>query len=329
MTTQHPFRKSLLRSFAPVMAVLVLASPVAFPVDAFATDILMGTGSAGTFSHFSGRAVCRLISRHAADFNCQVIPAPDRIHNLTNLQGGSLDLALVEASMLYDAVNKKGYFEFLDIMYDNLTLVAPVYDQAIMLIARSDAGIDSLDQLKEKRINAGIAYSRTRQAVELILNTKGWSLEDFKSVEALPSSQSQDSMAFCHGSVQAMLHIGVNPDSVLKQLISLCNAIPVDMNDADIKKLVQGHPAYSMVSIPEGTYPTLGRSVSTIGSPVALVASGSLDDETVRTILSLLDTYKKSLQQAHPAMDSFDPGKPMADVGIPLHPGAAAFLEQR
>jgi TRAP transporter TAXI family solute receptor len=183
--------------------------------------------------------------------------------------------------------------------------------------------------LKEKRINAGTAYSRTRQAVELILNTKGWSLEDFKSVEALPSSQSQDNMAFCHGTVQAMLHIGVHPDSALEQLISLCNALPVDMNDADIKKLVQGHPAYSMVSIADATYPTLGRSVSTLGFPVVLVASGSLDDETVRTILSLLDSYQKPLQQAHPAMGGFDPGKPMPDLGIPLHPGAAAFLEQR
>jgi TRAP transporter TAXI family solute receptor len=310
------------------IALAALLSIALFPIGAAAVEILMGTDAAGTFSHFAGRAISRLISQHADDLDCRVLPAPDRIHNLTNLQGGSLDMALVDGSRLYDAANRKGDFEFLDIRYDNLAILARVYDQAIVLVVRGDAGIESLDQLKGKRINVGPARSRTQQAMELIVAAKGWTLRDFRKVDALSSSQSQDSMAFCHGSVQAMLHIGVHPDSTLEKLIRLCDAVPVGMDDADMVKLIMGHPGYSLVHVPAAAYPAVGHSVATLGTPVALVASGSLDDGTVKEIMTVLSRYGKTLHNAHPAMATFAVNGMLPDVGIALHPGAAAYLGQ-
>lgn len=327
-TLQAPL-KSFTMILGRLFALCILLSVSSFPTSTFATDILLGTEASGTFSHFAGRAICRVINRHADGLNCQAVPASDSVHNLTNLQGGSLDMALVDGSLLYDAVNKKGDFTFLDILYDNLTVLSPVYERAIVLVARADAKIDSLEGLKGKRINVGPPRSRTHQAMALILETKGWTAQDFKTVDALPSSLSQDTMAFCHGSVQAMLHIGVHPDSSLQKLINLCSAVPIDMDDADVTKLVQMHPAYSAVHISEQAYQNLGRPVSTFGVTVALAASGSLDDETVQEIMAVLDQQQQALQHAHPAMDSFSVDKPAPEVGVPLHPGAAAFLSQR
>ena len=311
------------------IAFTIVAVTAILPVRALATDILLGTDAAGTFSHFVGRAISRVVSQHAEGLECRAVPAPDRIHNLTNLQGGSLDIALVEATLIYDAVNRKGDFEFLDIRYDNLTLMARLYDRATLLVARGDAAIASLDQLKGKRINVGPARSRTQRAMELILDAKGWTLQDFKKVEALPSSLSQDSMAFCHGSVQAMLHIGVHPDSTLQQLMGRCNAVPVGMDDADIvKKLILGHPAHTLVRIPAATYPAAEQALATLGTPIALVASGSLDEETVGAIMTVLDQFHPTVQHAHPALADFTVTGTMPDIGIALHPGAAAFLGQ-
>jgi TRAP transporter TAXI family solute receptor len=283
----------------------------------------------GTFSHFAGRAISRIIDQHADGLQCRAVPAPDRIHNLTNLQGGSIDLALVEISMLRDAVRKKGEFTFLDIQYDNLALVAPVYKRTILLIARADAGIDTLDHLKGKKINAGPPRSPTDREVKRIMGAKGWTQSDFTTVDALPSTLSQDTMAFCHGTVQAMLHIGVHPDSALQKLIDLCDAIPVNMDDADIARMIQDHPGYSQVLIPGNVYPALGRSIATIGITVALVASGSLDDETMGDIMGALDHYREALQNGHPAMQAFMEDTTMPDIGITLHRGASAYFEQR
>jgi hypothetical protein len=321
MAAMQQVLKRFSRIPGTVIALVFLFLAGVLPAKAFAMDILLGTDARGTFSHFAGRAICRVISQHGDGLSCHALPAPDRIHNLTNLQGGSLDLALVDAGRLYDAAHQKGDFEFLDIRYDNLTILVRVYDRSILLVARRDAGIDSLDQLKGKRINAGAVGSRERQALAGILDAKNWTFQDFNKVEALSSSQSQDRMAFCHGSVQAMLHIGVHPDSALQQLVRLCDAVPVNMDDADIVQLIMAHPGYSLVRIPDTAYPTVGRALTTLGTPVALAASGSLDDETVQAIMSALDQSQQALQHAHPAMESFAPTNTMPDVGIALHPG--------
>ena len=137
----------------PIISAFLIA--VFLPFSANALDILIGTGESGTFSHFAGRTICRIINKNADDIRCKTIPARDAVYHITNLQGGSLDIGLIDSRMLYDAIHKTGYFEFLDISYDNLRAIIPLYDVPIALVVRDDAGIDSLEKLKGKRINAG------------------------------------------------------------------------------------------------------------------------------------------------------------------------------
>ena len=278
MTTQHVSRKI----GSNRLSVIILAVWIsAFPVSAYAEDVLLGTAKEGTFSHFVGRTLCRIIEKNAGELNCKVLPAPDDIHNLTNLQQGALDMALADSHLLADAVNQTGRFTFMDIRYDNLNMLLPLYDLPVVLVSRADAEITALDQLKGKRINAGAWGSREHQTLNWIMAAKGWTEADFELVEALPESLSQDSMAFCHGSIQAMLNIGVHPDSKMERLLQLCDAVPVNMDDNEIAKMVDGQPALLRIRIPAQIYPALATPVDTFGTTVSLIASGSLDEETM------------------------------------------------
>ena len=327
MATQFIKQKGI-SSFTKRLTMLFAAVLVgAVPLGAGAGDLLLGTDAAGSFSHFAGRAICRTINRSAGDLNCQVIAAPDDIHNLTNLNGGALDLALIDSRLLDDAISRSGRFAFLDIRYANLGTLLPLYHLPILLVARADAGIEVLSDLKGKRINAGIANSKAREAVDFIMTAKGWSKSDFKLVQALPATLSQDTMAFCHGNIDAMVHIGVHPDSALQQLIDLCAAVPVDMHDNDITRTVDGNPAFSSVTLSAGTYPGLEKSVASFATTILLVASGSLDNDTTLAVMTVLAAHQASLQSIHPALGQFAV-KPSdgPDIGVALHPGAAGYF---
>ena len=312
---------------APIISLFLIVG--LFPSAANAFDILLGTGEAGTFSHFTGRTICRIINKHAEDMNCKTVPATDDVHNLTNLQGGSLDIGLIDSRMLHDAMNKTGYFEFLDISYDNLRALFQLYDVPITLVVRSDAKITSLEALKGKRINAGAPRSLQHLAVDTIMKAKNWSKGDFRLVEKLTASQSQDSMAFCHGTVQAMVHIGVHPDSSLQQLFRLCKAGLVSMYDNDIEKLVNDHPAFWKITIAADTYPSQPKGVTTFGTRAMLVVSEDIDEQTVYKIMDAIYGSRKRLKRAHPALAPFS--EDMArknDAGIKLHPGAAKYFSE-
>ena len=330
MATQQNYQKGM-TNFTKRLTMLCAAVFLAtVPLVADADDILLGTGAAGSFSHFTGRAICRTLNRSPGEINCQVIPASDDIDNLTNLNGGSLDLALLDSRLLNDAMTRKGQFQFLDIRYDNLGSLLPLYQLPILLVARADAGIAMLSDLKGKRINIGIAHTKVREAVDLIMTAKGWAKPDFKLFEELPATLSQGTMAFCHGNIDAMVHIGVHPDSALQQLLDLCAAVPVDMDDDDITRMVNDNPAVSPVSIPAATYPGLEKPVASFGTTILLVASGILDEDTTLAVMTILAKHQASLQSIHPALGQFavkpsdDP-----DIGLSLHPGAAAYFSSQ
>ena len=309
----------------PIIATLVIVALFPFPANAF--DIFFGTGETGTISHFAGRTLCRIINRQTNDISCRAVPTPDAVYNLTNLQSGSLDIGLVDSRMLHDAVNKTGAFEFLDISYDNLRALTPIYDVPVTLVVRRDADIDSLEALQGKRINMGAPGSPQYFAVATIMKAKNWTKENFSLAQELPASQSQDTMAFCQGAIQALVHIGVHPDSALQRLFKLCKADLVDMIDSDIEKLVQDHPAFLKISIARGTYPSHPKGVTTFGTRAILVASGDLPEQTVYKIIEAIDSDPKYLKRAHPALSSFtvDAAK-KHDTGIQLHPGAEKYF---
>ncbi len=300
-----------------------------FPFSANALDILLGTGEPGTFSHFTSRILCRIINNYSDDLNCKTVPAPDDVNNLTNLRGGALDIGLIDSRMLLDAINKTGHFKFFDISYENLRVLAPLYDVPITLVVRSDAKITSLEELQGKRVNAGFPLSLQHLAVHTIMKAKNWTKKDFILFGEIAASKSQDTMAFCHGTIQAMVHIGVHPDSSLQQLLRLCEADLVNMDDNDIQKLVNDHPAFWKINIAADTYPSHPKGVTTFGTRAMLVASEDLDEQTVYQIIDAINSNRERLKSAHPSLSLFPVGAAQKSAtGIQLHPGAAKYFRE-
>ena len=300
------------------------------PINASAFEILLGTDESGTLSHFTGRTICRLINQHADGIECRIKSSSGYVDNLTNLQDGSLDMALTGSRILYDAVNKSDYFAFLDIDYSILRTLLPLYEIPLTLVVRSDAKIDKLADLKGKRVNAGAPRSLQQLALAKIMEAKSWSRQDFSLVVELPASQSQDTMAFCYGRVQAMVHIGVHPDPALQQVFKLCQAKLVGLQDDAIAALVEDHPAYWPVEIAADTYQAQPEKVATYGVRMVLAASSDLDDETVSKILDALYRNRQRLQSAHPALAALAPQDvSQAETGIQLHPAAEQFFAEK
>ncbi len=297
------------------------------PLTVNAYELLLGTGKSGTFSHFSGRMLCRTISQQLPDVTCSLQVAEDEVDNLTDLQSGFVDLAIVNSNVLVDAVNKSGMFQFLDINYENLTILTPLYDRPVGIIVRADAGIANLNDLKGKRVNGGAPGSVERRSMELIMKAKGWSVDDFALFEELPTSQSQDTLAFCQGTVQAMLNVGVHPTLSIHNLLKKCKAQLLDINDDDIDKLVANRPSYWQTEINSESYPGPESRVQTFGTRAILVASSAIDQETASAIVKAIYDNQKRLQRNHPALSLYPVQEARKGIeSLQLHKGAEQFF---
>ncbi len=301
-----------------------------YPVPVKAFDLFLGTGEQGTFSHYSGRVLARVINHQIKDINCRTLSGSGDIHNLTNLLQGSLDIALIDSRMLDNAINKKGNFKFLDINYQNLSILTPLYDVPITLVAGKNSNIKKLEDLKGRRINIGSPGSPQNFFFNSILKAKGWSKKDFSLVAQISDSQSQDALVFCYGDIDAMLHIGVHPDPSLQQLFKLCKGKIIDMDDNDISNLIHQNQALSKFTLPAGTYPSpfQTKDITSFSTQILVVGSQDLDEKIVYTILDAIYTNDERFSSAHPAL-ALTKLEEMNQTKIKLHSGALKYLNDQ
>ncbi len=300
------YLNAILKKHLPLIIIFMWGASI---VAAEGFDVRLGTSQSDSFSQFTGRVMERIFDRHGQGLALTAVPASDDIHNLTNLQHGALDMALVDSRMFYDAVAKSGRFRFLDIDYNSLRILLPLYNVPITLVVNKKSGITDLEDLRHKRLNAGVPLSNQHLCVEAVMAAKSWSKKDFSLLTEISGSHSEDTMAFCHKTVDAMVHIGVHPDSSLQQLIKLCNADLANMTDTDISQMIDSRPAFLKMEIAADTYPGVTKKILTFGTQALLVTTRDLDTETAQKILNIISNNADILADAHPSLKPFEKSK--------------------
>lgn len=221
------------------------------------------------------------------------------------MQGGSLDLALVDSLLLVDSTTGQRAFQYLDINYDKIRIVSPLYNIPLTVIVRNDADIATIDQLPGKRINTGPFGSPEKHLFAMFMQTQGWTEEMFPVFAELSSSFSQDKIAFRQGDVQILVHNGVHPDNDILRLLAEDEASLIGFSADATLELITSTPSLSRQEIDESTYPSLADKLTTFGTTMTLVSSADLDDETIRLLINSLEKNKQSLQSMHPALSQF------------------------
>lgn len=296
----------------------------------YAYDILLGTGNTDTFSYFAGKRICHSINSFSTDVSCRPVPMENYAASLTNLQGGALDVALMNAKMIYDASTSKNMFEFLDIDYDNLRLVLPLYKEPIVLAVRQDSGITSLEDLVGKRVNGGPAFTMENIVFHEVMNIKGWDEDDFNSYQTLSPLHAEDSIAFNAGTIQAMVHYGMHPDQKLTQELNGGPGKLVGIYDSSIERLIESHTGFTSFVLSSGSYPQQNENIPTIALENLLITSVDTDPETVTLILEAIIKAKKQLQTAHPALlDEELNAEMLNDSYLAPHPAATEFFQRK
>lgn len=322
MATGKCLRKALC---VPALLLIILTLVALSPSPCHAYELYLGTGKAGTFSHFAGKAVCRTIHKFDRDLTCRTVPAENYTDSLTNVLGGSLDMALVNSKMIYDAFHGAGHFQYITLDYDQLRLLTPLYRMPISLLVRRDAHITSLGDLAGKRVNGGAPFSLQNIVFKELMLAEGWQKNSFSLIQDLPATNAQDVMALRGGSVQAMLHIGMHPDITLERTLTTGRMNIVGVSGQAVRRLIDSNSGFYSQPIPSGTYPGHSRDIDTLSLETLLITSADADDETVTLILDAIFAAKHQLQFTHPSFLQVKTDIETLNESY-LHPHPAAIL---
>jgi hypothetical protein len=284
--------------------------------------ISIGTGGVTGVYYPTGGAICRWVNKNRKEhgFRCAVESTDGSVYNLNAVRAGELDFGVVQSDWQYHAYHGTSTFKDQG-KFADLRAVFSVQPEPVTVLARRDAGIKNIEDIKGKRLNIGNPGSGTRATWEVLEAALGWERSDLKLAAAMKSAET--GQALCDNKIDAYFWLVGHPSALTQETVSSCDAVLVNVSGAAIDKLIEENPFYRHATIPGGMYPDNPDDVMTFGVGATFITSAKVPEavvyEVAKAVLGNLDAFRK----LHPAFANLKAEEMIKDsLSAPLHDGA-------
>ena len=299
----------------------------AMPADAAAKrwhqgELAIGTGNPTGVFYELGAGYADVINRHMTGFEATAAPTNGSIDNLIRLASGDVDIALVFADNAADALHGAGSFAGAEV---NVRALARVYNNYAHVIVRTDAAIQSIVDMRGRRISTSTHSSGTEVMAQRMLTAAG--LNPATEVTTLAMSLGETTTAMAAGSIDGMFWSGGLPTTGVSDLFRQAGGkvrfLAVDTLVPALSKLY-GAGIYTAAVLPKATY-ALNADVPTIAEPNLLVVDANMPNDVAHQLTGLLFQYQTELAAVHPVAKDIKRDTAPQTEPVPLHPGAARY----
>ena len=280
-----------------------------------------------------GEILCAVLNRKSETLDCAVMEMPagdatDSFSNLVNVRDGAGEVGIARSDWQHFAVTGTGPVRFMSGDFDTIRSLFTIDTRPFTLIAKREAGIGGLDDLKGKRVNLGLPYTDGRTIMDLVMAAKDWTKEDFQQAEELAAAE--QSLALCHGWVQAVAYDVGHPNGTVDQITRLCDAEIVPVSGPAVDKLLQEAPYLVGMAIPGGLYEGEGEPVPTFGTTITVFSSTDVPEQVAYDVVAAVFDNLEALKAIYPALRHLEPAQMVKDgLSAPLHDGAKRYFSEQ
>ena len=198
----------------------------------------------------------------------------------------------------------------------DLRTIAALFQEHIHLVALKKSNINSVKDLKGKRVSLDEPGSGTYVDAKLILESNGLSTSDVKA-EALKGKAATDALR--NGKVDAIFVVAGYPTGAIVELASAVDIKLVPIDGAGAKALTSKYGFFSESPIPSGTYEGV-EQVNTVAVGAQWFTSAKEDSELIYQITKALwnKESRKLMDVGHAKGKTITPDTALSGVGVPL-----------
>ena len=244
------------------------------------------------------------------------------VDNMKFIGQGKADVAFTLADTAFDAV--KGNAPFTEKV--DAQAIAVIYGNYTHIVVKADSGINSIADLKGKRVSVGAAGSGTETIANRVLESYGLDANKDISRERLAAADSANGLR--DGKLDAFFFSGGLPVGAISDL---ANSVKIKLlSDTDaVKKMSDKYgPFYVPGKVPAGTYKDVpDTTVSSVQN--LLVVNAKFDPAFVRAILTTMFDNKSELEIIHSAAKEMTLQGASVGSPIPFHPGAIDYYKAK
>jgi len=293
------------------------------------TFVTIGTGGQTGVYYQVGGAICRLVNKGTKDHDIKCTHTTGgSVANINGLRNGDINMGVAQSDWQYHAYNGTAEDKFPDGAYEDLRAVFSVHPEPMTIVARADSGIESVEDLKGKRVNVGNPGSGARATFEVYMAEMEWEMGDFALASELKSSE--QAAALCDDKVDAIVFTVGHPAGTIKEATTSCESKLISANNDAAKKLADDNDFYAMTSIPGGMYRGTDEDIETFGVGATFVTSTDTSDEVVyEMVKAVFDNFRR-FKKMHPAFANLEEKNMIKNnLSAPLHPGAIKYYKEQ
>ncbi len=322
-------------------AALSAAFATGLAVSAQAQDLkffTIGTGGTAYTYYPVGGVIANAISKPPGSRECgqggscgvdgliaSAVSSRGSVDNINAIVSGLRNSGFAQSDVAYWAYTGTGTMEGKEPAKD-LRTIAALFEEHIHLVALKDSGINSVADLKGKRVSLDEPGSGTYVDANLILEANGLSVSDVDA-EALKGNAASEALR--NGKIDAFFVVAGYPTGSLVELASAAEIKLVAIDGDGAKALADKYGFFAQSEIPADAYPGV-PAAKTVSVGAQWFTSANEDEELIYNITKALwnKESRKLLDVGHAKGKTITPDSALAGVGVPLHAGAEKFYKE-
>lgn len=321
---------ALSAAFAAGLAVSAQAQDLKF--------FTIGTGGTAYTYYPVGGVIANAISKPPGSRECgqggscgvdgliaSAVSSRGSVDNVNAIISGLRNSGFAQSDVAYWAYTGTGTMEGKEPAKD-LRTIAALFEEHIHLVALKDSGIDSVADLKGKRVSLDEPGSGTYVDAKLILEANGLNVEDVDA-EALKGNAASEALR--NGKIDAFFVVAGYPTGSLVELGSAAEIKLVPIEGDGAKALADKYGFFALSEIPADAYPGV-PATKTVSVGAQWFTNAKEDEELIYNITKALwnKESRKLLDVGHAKGKTITPDTALTGVGVPLHPGAERFYKE-
>jgi TRAP transporter TAXI family solute receptor len=290
-------------------------------------QLAIGTGDPGGVYFPLGGAVASVLAKALPNLHATVEVTGGSVDNIKLIATGQSDLGFTMADAAVEAMEGQGKFKNNKTALQTLLVV---YPNRMHVVTTEGSGINTLADLKGKRVSTGSPGSATEIMAARALEAIGLDKDTDIKRERLAVAESAN--AITDRRIDAFFWVGGIPTAAISSLAKTDGVKMKLLDNADLVEKMNAKygKLYSASRIKGGTYPGY-RTDCDVAEVWNLIVTGNrISDEDAYNIAKTLVEKKDDIVKVHKEAESFSLDNQVQDRSpVPFHPGALKYFREK
>jgi TRAP transporter TAXI family solute receptor len=290
--------------------------------------VVIGTGGIGGNYQLIGNAIARVTNKNLRSNGFQISDEPSEgsVSNINAVVAGQIQFGIAQADHQYEAVQGIAAWQEPGAQ-SSLRSVLSLYPEAVTLIAGANAGIETMEDLRGRRVDIGMTGSGTRQNALDALEAAD--IDWQQDIQAQQVNLEERLAMLMHSELDAFFYTVGHPNTDIKfatYSVRGARFIPL----VNINEILENNPFYSETLIPADLYERAynAEDIETVGVKATLVTSSDVSDEVVYAITKSVFEQLEEIAEYRPVMRNVSQQSMLEGLTAPVHPGAMKYFAE-